>query len=149
MRLLGPRPEIDKEGLVGPPQGPLVTGDEDLVGPPRPQAAMDDEDMVGPPRPSNDEDEDDEEDDDEDEVDEDEYRVPLSNEILLKGHTKACNPRFLEPRGWSTDVQMYEQVFVHVVLCNFLKCTITIRSFYFCMLIKSLASMKGIFKSND
>ena len=148
MRALGPRPEIDNEDLVGPSQGPLITDDEDLVGPPRPQAAMDDEDMVGPPRPSNDEDEDDEEDDVEDGVDEDEYRVPLSNEILLKGHTKACNPRFLEPRGWSTDVQMYEQVFVHVVLCNFMKYTINMSLFYFCMLSKSLLSMKWIKSSN-
>ena len=113
--------------------------------PPRPQAAMHDEDMVGPPWPRNDEDEDDEE---EDEVDEDEYRVPLSNEILLKGHTKACNPPFFEPRGWSTDVQMYEQVFVHVVLCNFMKYTINMSLFYFCMLSKSLLSMKWIKSSN-
>ena len=101
-----PAPSADEE-MVGPPRPPAGGDDEDIVGPPRPPTAVDDEDIVGPPvgppRPGTPSTEDDDDDDDEGDEDEDEYRVPLSNEIILKGHTKACHPCLLVFRGWSTN----------------------------------------------
>jgi hypothetical protein len=99
-----PRPQAvgDDEDMVGPPRPPATVHDEDMVGPPRPPATVHDEDMVGPPRPGTSSTEDDDDDEDaEDEDDEDEFRVPLSNEIVLKGHTKACHSCLLDFRGWS------------------------------------------------
>lgn len=103
-----PNSDSDHDGavMVGPPRPPA---DEDdggaMIGPPRPpvqEADDDDGEMIGPPRPppasnldasSSD-----------DELDEDEvgnrFRIPLSNEIVLKGHTK---------------------VFFSSLLCSFLK----------------------------
>ncbi|KAL5996735.1 hypothetical protein ACLOJK_007655 [Asimina triloba] len=79
--------EEDDGAMVGPPRPPL---DEDgdggvLIGPPRPAVDEedDDEEMVGPPRPLPGV-----ESDSDDEVVENSYRIPLSNEIVLKGHTK-------------------------------------------------------------
>ncbi|MCL7037440.1 hypothetical protein MKW94_006202 [Papaver nudicaule] len=67
--------EEDEGDMIGPPPPPpgLNDGDDD-----------DEEDMVGPPRPppSNMEDE------DEDGEPDDLYRIPFSNEIVLKGHSK-------------------------------------------------------------
>lgn len=90
----------DEADLIGPPRPPTDDEDEDvgpIVGPPRPSAAQlesideeeEEEEMVGPPRPppgmsfgdSGDEVE-------EEEETENQYRIPLSNEIVLKGHTK-------------------------------------------------------------
>lgn len=87
----------DEADLIGPPRPPPDDEDEDvgpIVGPPRPSAAQlesideeeEEEEMVGPPRPppgmsfgdSGDE---------EEEI-ENQFRIPLSNEIVLKGHTK-------------------------------------------------------------
>ncbi|XP_042012055.1 WD repeat-containing protein 70-like [Salvia splendens] len=89
----------DVAALIGPPRPPAVLDEEDededsRIGQPRPPpgAAGDDDDglTIGPPRPppgSTDSDED--KDEDADEEDEDPgYRVPMSNEIVLKGHTK-------------------------------------------------------------
>lgn len=86
------------DAMVGPPRPPPGPGDgedEDgdvMVGPPPPPVGLDqsDEDgeMIGPPKPPpgwNLSDEDEEEDDDEVE---NRYRIPMSNEIVLKGHTK-------------------------------------------------------------
>ncbi|KAG0619396.1 hypothetical protein M758_4G136700 [Ceratodon purpureus] len=101
-----PRPpanSVDDE-MVGPPCPPAGEDDEDIVGPPRPPTTVDDEDMVGPPvgppRPGTPSTEDDD-DDDEDDVDEDEdeYRFPLSNEIVLKGHTKVVTAIAVDPTG--------------------------------------------------
>lgn len=70
--------EEDDDGvMVGPPP------------PPPPKGSDDEDDMIGPPPPppphvDSDEDEDDVDDDEE----ENRYKIPLSNEIQLKGHTK-------------------------------------------------------------
>jgi WD repeat-containing protein 70 len=101
--------------MIGPPRPPPVPAGEDdedggMIGPPRPPppsapAEGDDEggDMIGPPRPppakEADEDDDDDGGEEEDEEDEDDdemlddggfgfNRLPLSNEIVLRGHTK-------------------------------------------------------------
>ena len=88
-----------------------------MIGPPRPPPQLptvheeaEDEDgaMVGPPRPppskegdedeDEDEDEDDGDDDDDDDMDddgEDFGRIPLSNEIVLRGHTKVTALRII------------------------------------------------------
>lgn len=92
--------------IVGPPRPPGlgtdggvedVDDDDVMVGPPRPPVDLDrsrddDGEMIGPPRPppagsklsdSEEEDMDDEEDN--------RHRIPLSNEIVLKGHTKVLS----------------------------------------------------------
>lgn len=79
------------DAMIGPPRPPQGQGEDDdedvMVGPPRPP--VDDGEMIGPPRPpggSNLGDSDSEEVTDDEE--ENRYRIPLSNEIVLKGHTK-------------------------------------------------------------
>jgi WD repeat-containing protein 70 len=82
------------------PPSPPQDDDSPLVGPPPPpprHEADDEEDdgeMIGPPPPpprSNfDDSEDEEEDSDKDEL-ENRFRIPLSNEIVLKGHTKVLS----------------------------------------------------------
>lgn len=74
-----------------PGQGSGEDGDDDaVIGPPPPapgSAQSDDEDeMIGPPRPPPGSDEDNEDADNDEE--ENRYRIPTSNEIVLKGHTK-------------------------------------------------------------
>lgn len=108
-KMIGPPPgrggsgDGDEEHLIGPPRPPPGKAEDDdgpTIGPPRPppgNAEDDDDDdgpTIGPPRPppgalDSDSDSDEDEDVDVDEEDEDPgYRVPLSNEIVLKGHTK-------------------------------------------------------------
>lgn len=63
---------------------------EEMIGPPPPPPSNEEDDgaaMIGPPRPppSNAADS---EMESEEEVEENPYRIPLSNEIVLKGHTK-------------------------------------------------------------
>lgn len=78
---------------IGPPPPPPrqqePEGDDDdvMIGPPRPPQQEDDADsvMIGPPRPPA---ESGDEDDDEEGGEENRYRIPMSNEIVLKGHTK-------------------------------------------------------------
>ncbi|KAF9610661.1 hypothetical protein IFM89_023917 [Coptis chinensis] len=71
-------PKNEEKEEIGPP--PVVSDEEDLmIGPPRPPGQMSVE--------TDDEDEDEDGDEDEEE-EEDLYRIPLSNEIVLKGHTK-------------------------------------------------------------
>ncbi|KAK6164345.1 hypothetical protein DH2020_001209 [Rehmannia glutinosa] len=97
----GPPPgsgvEDEDEPVIGPPRPPPRSGiedydDEPVIGPPRPPPGGDVEDddgpTIGPPRPPPGQIESDS-DEDVDEEDEDSgYRIPLSNEIVLKGHTK-------------------------------------------------------------
>ncbi|KAF5459434.1 hypothetical protein F2P56_023380, partial [Juglans regia] len=101
----------DEAGLVGPPRPPVYpNSDEDededggvMIGPPRPppaQSGSDDEEkeeMIGPPRPppglnvgdlGSDEEE-----------EENRYRIPLSNEIVLKGHTKVVSALAVDHSG--------------------------------------------------
>ena len=86
----------DEADLIGPPRPPPDDEDEDvgpIIGPPRPSAAQlesideeEEEEMVGPPRPPPGMSFGDSE--DEEEEIENQFRIPLSNEIVLKGHTK-------------------------------------------------------------
>ncbi|TVU30443.1 hypothetical protein EJB05_22067 [Eragrostis curvula] len=108
--------------LVGPPRPPPApAGEEDdddgsgMMGPPRPpppssRSEGEDEDgvMVGPPRPppakeEDEEDDDDDDDDDDEEMDDDGdagfNRIPLSNEIVLRGHTKVVSALAVDHTG--------------------------------------------------
>lgn len=90
----------DEDGaMVGPPPPSLgsdwANGGEDesvMIGPPRPPAFHDEDDdddqMIGPPPPPPGSISDDSDAVDSDNEDEGRYRIPLSNEIILKGHTK-------------------------------------------------------------
>lgn len=95
--------EDGDRAIIGPPRPPpgLIStddgggeGEDDdhgvLIGPPQPPPGNlgdggendeEEEVMIGPPRPPN-------VDSDEEEEEENRYRIPLSNEIVLKGHTK-------------------------------------------------------------
>ncbi|KAM6565022.1 hypothetical protein CsatB_025020 [Cannabis sativa] len=123
----------DDEGgdvMVGPPR-PLPESrsgdgeDEDgemIVGPPRPPAGLvqsdEDDEIIGPPKPpprfnANDSDED-ADDEDDDEV-ENRFRIPLSNEIVLKGHTKVVSTLAIDHSGsrvlsgsYDYSVRMYD-----------------------------------------
>lgn len=97
----------DDDVAVGPPPPPpsKSTQEEDeeddgvIMGPPPPPKGFrngndsdDEADMIGPPPPpppAIDSDEDSDEDDVNDD-EENRYKIPLSNEIQLKGHTKVC-----------------------------------------------------------
>ena len=98
----------DGGAMIGPPRPPPVpAGDDDdeeegggMIGPPRPPPLSahgegeDDEGggMIGPPRPPPAE-----EDDMEDDGDGGFNRIPLSNEIVLRGHTKVTTSDVLLP----------------------------------------------------
>lgn len=84
-----------------PPPPPIQEDDGPLVGPPPPPAQDDDDDddgeMIGPPPPppvSNLDGSDSEDDSDQDQLG-NQFRIPLSNEIVLKGHTKVSLPSLL------------------------------------------------------
>ncbi|XVE72847.1 hypothetical protein DITRI_Ditri11bG0071100 [Diplodiscus trichospermus] len=97
-----PNPNDSVIGPPRPPPGPVPEeedNDDVMVGPPRPPAASgDDEDddvMIGPPRPpvgaiS---------DSDTDSEGENRYRIPMSNEIILKGHTKIVSAIAVDHSG--------------------------------------------------
>lgn len=76
-----------------------------MIGPPRPPPPSDEDGgpIIGPPRPppSDRTDSDDDEDDDDDSDDEpdDLNRIPLSNEIVLKGHTKVVSSLAIDHSG--------------------------------------------------
>ncbi|XP_062079552.1 uncharacterized protein LOC133784020 [Humulus lupulus] len=131
-----PRPAVvdssaDDEGgdvMVGPPPPPpaSVSGDDEddevIVGPPRPPAVLaqsdEDDDMIGPPKPPprfNDSDSDGDGDEDEDNEEENRFRIPLSNEIVLKGHTKVVSTLAIDHSGsrvlsgsYDYSVRMYD-----------------------------------------
>ncbi|KAK6164377.1 hypothetical protein DH2020_001241 [Rehmannia glutinosa] len=123
-----PRPpaglEEDGQMMVGPPRPPPGSGvedeDEPVTGPTRPPPRSgieddDDEPVIGPPRPPPGQIESDS-DEDVDEEDEDSgYRIPLSNEIVLKGHTKVVSALAVDPTGsrvlsgsYDYSVRMYD-----------------------------------------
>ncbi|KAK6286524.1 hypothetical protein POUND7_012703 [Theobroma cacao] len=88
------------DSLIGPPRPPAAVPDEDdgdvMVGPPRPPLGSGDDDddvMIGPPRPpvgpSS----------DSDEEEENRYRIPMSNEIILKGHNKIVSALAIDHSG--------------------------------------------------
>ena len=102
--LRNPKSSTNDDSL-GPPRPPLDNSnpnhdDDVVVGPPRPSAAQlvsadEEEEMIGPPMPppglnvgDSDSDSDSEEEEEEEEEKENRYRIPLSNEIVLKGHSK-------------------------------------------------------------
>ncbi|GAB2234475.1 hypothetical protein Droror1_Dr00003729 [Drosera rotundifolia] len=136
--------EEEEDGvMVGPPRpvaGMNVEEEEDgvMVGPPRPPAGMNvgDEDqeeedggMIGPPRPPegvriDDSDEDEEEEEEED--DGNRFRIPLSNEIVLKGHTKVVSALAVDHTGsrvlsgsYDYSVRMYDFQGMNARLASF------------------------------
>ncbi|XP_066340855.1 uncharacterized protein [Miscanthus floridulus] len=112
----------DSAAMIGPPRPPPASAGEDddedgggvMIGPPRPpppsaRGEGDDDDgdgMIGPPRPppADDEDVDDDDgEDDEEEMEDDGEggfnRIPLSNEIVLRGHTKVVSALAVDHTG--------------------------------------------------
>lgn len=94
---------------IGPPRPPAASdsgdGEDDvMIGPPRPMPAAaddgedDDEVVIGPPRPPVGFDSDEEFSDGEEE-NENRHRIPLSNEIVLKGHTKVVAALAIDHSG--------------------------------------------------
>lgn len=73
--------EANAEGFVGPRPLPPAEDDEDVFGPPRALAQQEASTSSA-----------DSEDEDESEA----HRIPTSNEIMLKGHMKACHLCFAE-----------------------------------------------------
>ncbi|PAN47009.1 hypothetical protein PAHAL_9G203800 [Panicum hallii] len=109
----------DGGAMIGPPRPPPGPAGEDddedgggMIGPPRPpppsaQGEGEDDEgggMIGPPRPPPaEEDEEEEEDDDDDDMEDDGdggfNRIPLSNEIVLRGHTKVVSALAVDHTG--------------------------------------------------
>ncbi|KAJ4851344.1 hypothetical protein Tsubulata_005717 [Turnera subulata] len=97
-------PDEDEDVMVGPPPPPpgADSGDEDDDGP-----------MIGPPRPPPAQASDSE--DEEEEEEGTRFRIPLSNEIVLKGHTKVVSALAVDHSGsrvlsgsYDYSVRMYD-----------------------------------------
>ncbi|KAK3007565.1 hypothetical protein RJ639_014411 [Escallonia herrerae] len=95
----------DEGEMIGPPRPPPVAEEEDedgMIGPPRPPPIAEEEDegvlMIGPPRPSMASAGSDTE-DESDAEEADQYRLPLSNEIVLKGHSKVVSALAIDHSG--------------------------------------------------
>eukprot|EP00252_Welwitschia_mirabilis_P016073 TRINITY_DN3555_c0_g1_i1.p1 TRINITY_DN3555_c0_g1~~TRINITY_DN3555_c0_g1_i1.p1 ORF type:complete len:649 (-),score=147.52 TRINITY_DN3555_c0_g1_i1:268-2214(-) len=117
--LIGPpRPptNLDEDNsFIGPPKPPQNSDEnEEIIGPPRPTYGIstgeDDGQMIGPPRPpgmddlSRRQERSDVDDDDDDDMDdcageEDDVRVPVSNEIVLRGHSKVVSALAVDHTG--------------------------------------------------
>ncbi|XP_076944555.1 uncharacterized protein LOC143615275 [Bidens hawaiensis] len=103
-----PSTPVDDDVAVGPPRPPPSVdgeddGDDALIGPPRPPAAdsdgdNDDEPVIGPSRPPPAAFDSDEEFSDDGEP-ENRHRIPLTNEIVLKGHTKVVSALAIDHSG--------------------------------------------------
>ncbi|XP_071689416.1 uncharacterized protein [Rutidosis leptorrhynchoides] len=104
-----PNTVITDDVEIGPPRPPPASSstgaddDEDvMIGPPRPAPAVDsddeddDEPVIGPPRPPVQSDSDEELSDEEQG---NQHRIPLSNEIVLKGHTKVVSALAIDHSG--------------------------------------------------
>ncbi|KAI5060161.1 hypothetical protein GOP47_0024581 [Adiantum capillus-veneris] len=125
----GPLPMGSSEPLRRPetftvPAEQSLANDEDdiMVGPPLPpKVSMDDGDgeEIGPPRlppgGSSTDDEDGDTDGDDQDEDEDFHQVPMSNEVILKGHTKVVSTVAVDPTGtrvltgsYDYSVRMYD-----------------------------------------
>ncbi|KAJ0113267.1 hypothetical protein Patl1_01681 [Pistacia atlantica] len=96
--------DAPKVGPPPPPEPPKAEEDDDdvMIGPPRPPQPVETEDddgvvMIGPPRPPVASETDDEE--EEEEEGENRYRIPMSNEIVLKGHTKVVSALAVDHSG--------------------------------------------------
>ncbi|KAL5562025.1 hypothetical protein UlMin_031772 [Ulmus minor] len=131
-----PRPPAaeDEDGGVmdGPPRPPpgLGSGDgeedddgDGMIGPPRPSGdglvqSDDDEEIIGPPRPppgSNLSDSDEDGNGNGENEEENRFRIPMSNEIVLKGHTKVVSALAVDHTGsrvlsgsYDYSVRMYD-----------------------------------------
>ncbi|MCD9558535.1 hypothetical protein HAX54_015937 [Datura stramonium] len=97
--------EEEDGAIIGPPL-PAVDAkteeDEDgeMIGPPRPPLEEEDGLMIGPPPPPSGSMGSDSEDDmEEEEEEQNKYRIPLSNEIVLKGHTKVVSALAVDHSG--------------------------------------------------
>lgn len=87
----GAKSSLDDVSVGPPPPPPTQEDDGVMVGPPPPPPnddSDDDGDMIGPLPPPRTADVDSDEDDVDDDDEENRYKIPLSNEIQLKGHTK-------------------------------------------------------------
>ncbi|XP_076894818.1 uncharacterized protein LOC143547222 [Bidens hawaiensis] len=107
-----PSTPIDDDVTIGPPRPPPSVDREDddddaMIGPPRPPPPPadsdndndnDDEPVIGPPRPPPAAFDSDEEFSDDDEP-ENRHRIPLTNEIVLKGHTKVVSALAIDHSG--------------------------------------------------
>ncbi|PUZ38771.1 hypothetical protein GQ55_9G222700 [Panicum hallii var. hallii] len=113
----------DGGAMIGPPRPPPGPAGEDddedgggMIGPPRPpppsaQGEGEDDEgggMIGPPRPPPAEEDEEEEEEEEEEDDDDDMeddgdggfnRIPLSNEIVLRGHTKVVSALAVDHTG--------------------------------------------------
>lgn len=120
-----PRPPPGEEGeeddvMAGPPRPRPKREEEEeeavIIGPPRPPPLQEDEEddevMIGPPRPppqTSDMTDSDLEDDSDEEFEgspDDSFRMPLSNEIVLKGHSKVRN--IYSP--WCTNLRSFLKI---------------------------------------
>ncbi|TMW89284.1 hypothetical protein EJD97_017427 [Solanum chilense] len=96
--------EEEDGGIIGPPR-PAVDAkteegeDGEMIGPPRPPLEEEDGEMIGPPPPPSGSMDSDSEDDMEEEEEQNQYRIPLSNEIVLKGHTKVVSALTVDHSG--------------------------------------------------
>lgn len=115
-----PNPNDSDASLIGPPRPPqpnsAAEDDGDaLIGPPPPPPggaeSDDDGEMIGPPAPARSN----MEDSDSDAEEENKYRIPVSNEIVLKGHTKVVSALAIDHTGsrvvtgsYDYSVRMYD-----------------------------------------
>ncbi|GLU07834.1 hypothetical protein SLE2022_247740 [Rubroshorea leprosula] len=105
-----PQPSEDEvNAMVGPPRPPPGSGGDEeddgdgevMIGPPRPPPGLgseDDEVMIGPPPPPAGSSLD-ESDSEEESQEANRYRIPMSNEIVLKGHTKVVSALAIDHSG--------------------------------------------------
>ncbi|GLJ05291.1 hypothetical protein SUGI_0015510 [Cryptomeria japonica] len=112
--------EEDSDQLVGPPRPPQFSGDDDeeeghLIGPPRPPPNLEEEGNDGSFEAMTYRREDGTSDEHSDEEGGDIFRVPLSNEIVLKGHTKIVSALAVDHTGsrvltgsYDYSVRMYD-----------------------------------------
>ncbi|KAF5197648.1 Wd repeat-containing protein, partial [Thalictrum thalictroides] len=106
--------EVDEQDsvVIGPPRPPPSStkavdedDDGDLIGPPPPphsNVVVDDDDelVIGPPRPPPSSNSVESDSDDQSDVEEEEqHRIPLSNEIVLKGHSKVVSALAVDHSG--------------------------------------------------
>ncbi|KAL4588009.1 hypothetical protein LXL04_000887 [Taraxacum kok-saghyz] len=105
-----PKPSTVSAGdvVIGPPRPPpssesVDEEDDAMIGPPRPMPTEDDDDdddddepIIGPPRPPVASDSDDDFPGSEPGI---QHRIPLSNEIVLKGHTKVVSTLAIDHSG--------------------------------------------------
>ncbi|XP_062021560.1 uncharacterized protein LOC133738124 [Rosa rugosa] len=114
-----PNPSDSDATLIGPPRPPQPNSASDddgdaLIGPPPPSGSAesdDDGEMIGPPAPARSN----RDDWDSDAEEENKYRIPVSNEIVLKGHTKVVSALAIDHTGsrvisgsYDYSVRMYD-----------------------------------------